>query len=215
MFFLKHLNEYTRQRNDIRDIEGYHKNGVFEELCHLVEHKGDSSVQPRSYWTLWTLYTAAGMQREGCRIIEKLSSYRNHYEVYSMMIGRYPGAWLERYCRFWKESIAYEREYEQWKEELRIDIALGRLVTDYLGTLSMLYVMDKVDAKRLTDEQKELLHGMLRRGSVDIGLKRRLIAQDMGSGVLAALASFGESRFASRDAFFYSILERWRRLRLV
>lgn len=61
MVFLKHLKELTQKRKDIEDSEKYHKNGIFEELCHLVEQKGDSSIHPRSYETLWRFYASRNL----------------------------------------------------------------------------------------------------------------------------------------------------------
>ena len=38
MFFVGHLKKWTEngKRKDIENVEAYHKNGIFEELCHLV-----------------------------------------------------------------------------------------------------------------------------------------------------------------------------------
>lgn len=56
VIFLKHYKDVTQKRTDIEDFESYLKNGLFEELCHLVEQKGDSSIHPSSYGIMWMLY---------------------------------------------------------------------------------------------------------------------------------------------------------------
>lgn len=114
MIFLKHLMDFTKERKDVANVRTYHKNGIFEELCHLVEHRGDSGVHRESYWTLWNLYRRANLLKSGNEIISQLDTDRNHYEVYLMMLKAYPKEWIERYWRYFKEDTpaTYEKKYE-------------------------------------------------------------------------------------------------------
>jgi hypothetical protein len=148
--FVKHLKDFTQKREDIKDIEKYHKNGIFEELCHLAEQKGDSSVHPKSYWALWGLYTNRNLQQHGNEIIAQLDTDRNHYEVYLMMIKAYPDDWIERYWRYFMEVTpeTYEQNYERWKLNTPIGIVHTRLITNTLRSINVLYVAEKVQKEK-------------------------------------------------------------------
>jgi len=213
MVFLKHLIEFTKKRNDIENVEAYHKNGVFEELCHLVEHKGDSGVHPASYGTLWNLYRRANLLKFGNPIISQLDTDRNHYEVYLMMIKAYPEEWVERYCRYFKDE--YERIFQQWKTKVPSNITHARLVTDTLRSTNFMYVTQKVPKERLSDKNKKLLDLLTKAGKLDIESKKGLIEKNMGSGGLTLIDSLDESIFKTPVIFFSVILDLWKSLHLV
>ena len=217
VFFLKHFKEITEKRSDIQNLEAYHKNGVFEELCHLVEQKGDSSVHPETYWMLWNFYRRTNRLEFGNEILARLDTDRNHYEVYLMMIRAYLKEWVERYWRYFmaKTPDIYEQDYEQWKQKVPIDIVYARLITDTLRMINVLYVAKKVPKEKLSDEQKKLLDILIETGKLDIEKKRSLIEKDMGSGALSLVDSLDESMFKTSDIFFSVILDLWKSLRLV
>lgn len=216
-FFLKNLMDSTKKRKNVQNVEAYHKNGVFEELCHLVEQKGDSSVHPKSYGVLWNLYRSSGKLEFGNEIIARLDTDRNHYEVYLMMIRAYPKDWIERYRRYYMSIIPgkYEQNYENWKKSVPIEIAYARLITDTLRSINVLYVAEKVPKEKLLDKHKELLETLIKTGKLDIENKKSLIERDMGSGALSLIDSLNESIFKTSDVFFAVILDLWKSLRLV
>jgi len=217
MFFVKHLKEFTEKRKDIENVDAYHKNGIFEELCHLVEHKGDSSIHPASYGILWRLYKIAGKQSLGNEIIAHLDTDRNHYEVYNMMVKAYPKEWIERYWRYYMGETpdAYEQKYQQWKRNIPKDIVHARLITDTLRMINVLYVAEKVPREKLPNKHKKLLNTLIETGKLDIEKKKSLINKDMGSGALSLIDSLDESIFKTSDVFFSVVLDLWKSLRLV
>ena len=216
MIFVKHLKEFTKKRKDIENVEAYHKNGIFEELCHLVEQKGDSNIHPGSYRTLWRLYKIAGKQSLGNQIIHQLDTDRNHYEVYHMMVKAYPKQWVERYWRYFEETPdEYEQRYQQWKKSVPSDVVYARLVTDTLRTMNVLYVSKKVPKEKLSNEQKKLLEILIKTGKLDIEKKKSLIERDMGSGALSLIDSLDESILKTSDIFFSTVLDLWKLLHLV
>ena len=216
-FFLKHLREFTKKRNDIQNVETYHKNGVFEELCHLVEQKGDSSVHPQSYWMLWNRYRSSNKLELGKEILARLDTDRNHYEVYLMMIKAYPREWIERYWRYFMEQTpaVYKQKYERWKQSIPIDIVYARLITDTLRMINVLYVAEKVPKEKLSNKHKKLLNTLVKTGKLDIENKKGLIERDMGSGALTLINSLNESIFKTSDIFFSVVLDLWKSLHLV
>ena len=216
MVFLKHLNEFTQKREDITDIERYHKSGIFEELCHLVEQKGDSSIHPSSYGTLWRLYFGRNLLHYGNEIIARLDTDRNHFEVYSMMIKAYPNEWTERYWRYFMEVTpdTYKQKYEQWKPNTPINIVYARLITDTLRSMNVLYVAEKVPREKLSDKNKELLDILIETGKLDIEKKKSLIEKDMGFAALSLIDSIDESIFKTPDVFFSIVLDLWKTLHL-
>ena len=217
MFFIKHLMEFTKKRKDIENVETYHKNGVFEELCHLVEQKGDSNVHPESYWALWRRYEIVGKQRLGNDIISHLDTDRNHYEVYYMMIKAYPKGWIERYWRYFMEETPamYEQKYEQWKKNIPIDMVYARLITSTLRMINVLCVAEKLPKEKLLDKHKKLLDILIETGKLDIEKKKSLIERDIGSGALSLVDSLNESIFKTSDIFFSIVLDLWKSLHLV
>ena len=212
VFFLKHLRDFTKKRNDIQDVEAYHKNGVFEELCHLVEQKGDSGIHPESYWRLWNLYRGANKLKLGNEILERLDTDRNHYEVYLMMIKAYPKEWVNRY---WKYFMPETPDYEQMKQNIPIEIVYARLITDTLRSINVLHVTEKVPKEKLLDKHKELLETLIKTGKLDIEKKKNLIERDMGSGALSLIDSLDESILKTSDIFFSTVLDLWKLLHLV
>lgn len=221
VFFLKHLEDCTKKRKDIQNIEVYHKNGVFEELCHLVEQKGDSSIHPESYWMLWNFYRRTSRLKFGNEIIERLDTDRNHYEVYLMMIRAYPKEWVDRYWRYFmdKTPTIYKQDYEQWKQgvpiKIPIKIVYARLITDTLRSINALFVAEKVPREKLSNKHKKLLNNLIETGKVDIEKKKSLIERDMGYGALSLVESLDESIFKTSDIFFSAVLDLWKSLQLV
>lgn len=217
MVFLKHLKEFTQKRKDIEDNEKYHKNGIFEELCHLVEQKGDSSINPRSYGTLWRFYGSRNLLQLGNEIIARLDTDRNHYEVYLMMIKAYPEEWVERYWKYFmgKNPDVYRREYEQWKQNTPTDIVYARLITDTLRTINVLYVAGKVPREKLLKKHRKLLDILIKTGKLDLENKKGLIEKDMGSGALNLIDALDESMFKTSDVFFSIVLDLWKSLHLI
>ena len=216
-FFLEHLREFTKKRKDIENVEAYQKNGIFEELCHLVEQKGDSGVHPKSYWILWNHYRNANKLEFGNEIIARLDTDRNHYTVYLMMLKAYPREWIERYWRYYMEETpeSYEQRYQQWKNDIPVDIVYARLVTDTLRMTNVLCVAEKVPKDKLSRKQKKRLGILIKSGKRDIESKKGLIEKDMGSGALTLIDSLDESIFKTSDIFFLVVLDLWKSLHLV
>jgi len=127
--------EVSDKRIDIKPIENLHKLMMFEEICHLIEQKGNTLTFPSSAEKLFVKYSnylkALGKSPDiGLEIIKKLRSNRNHYEVYKMMIKYYPTLFFERFSTvFWEEGN-YNKKYYTWKENLNKNIALARLLSD-------------------------------------------------------------------------------------
>jgi len=155
LVFLKHMWEFTQKRADISNIENYHKNGVFEELCHLVEHNGDSSIHPQSYEILWKRYVDKNFLTYGNEIIARLDADRNHYEVYSMMLKAYPNDWVERYSKYFSVQTPEEfnERYEQSKRTIPINIVFARLLTDFLRSIDVLYVAKNTKKEKLLEKK--------------------------------------------------------------
>jgi len=212
VYFLKHLEDYTKKRKDIQNIEAYHKNGVFEEICHLVEQKGDSSVNPKSYWMLLELYRRINRLESGEQIVSQLDTDRNHYDVYLMITRAYPKEWVDRYWRYFISKIP---DYEQMKQNVPIEIVYARLITDTLRSINVLYVAKKVPKEKLSDEQKKLLDILIETGKRGVEKKKRLIERDMGAGALSLIDSLDESIFKTGDIFFSVVLDLWKSLDLV
>jgi len=214
--FVKHINESTQERKDIANIEKYHKNGIFEELCHLVEQKGDSSIHPSTYGALCRLYRTRNQQNLGSEIVSRLDTDRNHYEVYSMMVRAYPNDWVERYWRYFMKETpeTYKQKYEQWKLTIPIKVAYARLVTDTLRRINTLYVAERVPRDKLDNRNKELLDTLINTGKNDVEQLRYLIERDMGFGASNLIDSTDESMFKSPEIFFSIILDLWKTLSL-
>ena len=214
--FTSHLMESIKKRTDIKDVEGYIKNGIFEEFCHLVEQKGDSSMHPNSYWLLWGIYRARNLLLFGNEIIAQLDTDRNHYEVYSLMLKAYPNDWVKRYSSYNSQKPEeVEQQYQKWKISIPINVAHARLVTDFLRTLNFQYVLQKALKEKLTQENTLLLTKMIEVGKKVIETRRRLIETEIGLSALALIDSLDESVFKSPETFFAIILDLWRNLRLI
>lgn len=216
MVFMKHLEDFTQKREDIKNIEKYHKNGFFEELCHLVEQKGDSSIHPNSYWDLWRFCTNRNLQQYGNEIIARLDTDRNHYEVYLMVMNAYPNDWIERCWRYFTETPeTYKQNFEQWKLDAPIDVAYPRLITDTLRSINVLHVAERVPKEKLLDENKRLLDTLIETGELDVEKKMRLIEEYMGSSALSLVDSLDESIFKTDEIFFSTIVNLWKSLHIL
>lgn len=216
MVFVKHLQEFTRKRSDITDIQAYHKNGIFEELCHLVEQNGDSSIHPESYWTLWRLYKNQNLLQYGNEIIAQLDTDRNHYEVYLMVIRAYPNDWIKRYWRYFMAETKeqYEQKYQQWKNKILDRIVYARLITDTLRNFNAYCVAKKVPKEKLSDENKELLDKLIETGKLRLEQFKSLIEKDVGFDAPSLINSLDESIFKTPESFFNTILSLWKSLYL-
>lgn len=216
-FFLKYLKEYIEERKYIQNIEGYKKNAVFEELCHLVEQRGGYSVYPESWLTLLNLYERTNRLKRGEKILDELYRDRGHYEVYLMVIKAYPKEWVERCWRyFMKETPAmYAQNYEQWKQSIPIDIVYAKLITDTLRAINVLCVAKRVSKEKLSDKQKKLLDILIRTAKAHVKKRKGLIERDMGSSALSLIDSLDESIFKTDDVFFSVVQDRWKSLHLV
>lgn len=215
MMFLKHLDEISKKREDIKDIEKYHKNGIFEELCHLVEQKGDSSTHSSDYWELWKRYSNKGLNQHGNEIIARIDTDRNHYEVYSMMIKAYADDWVVRYWKYFEEAFDYDKEYEGWKKNIPINVIFARLVTDYLRLVNVLYVVENVPREKISETSLKLLVKMQEKGRHVLESRKNLIKKDMGSTALSVIESLDERIFRTSDIFFSVILDLWKSLALI
>jgi len=215
MVFLKQLNEITEKRDDIKDIARYHMNGIFEELCHLVEQKGDSSIHPSSYWELWKRYSNKGLNQHGNEIIARLDTDRNHYEVYSMMIKAHVDDWVERCSRYFEESFDYEKVYEEWKKSIPINVIYARLITDYLRLVNVLYVVEKVRREKISESSLKTLEKMREKGRLVLESRKNLVRKDMGASALNVIESLDESMFKTSDIFFSVILDLWKSLAVI
>jgi hypothetical protein len=215
MMFLKNLDETTKKREDVKDIEKYHKNGIFEELCHLVEQNGDSSIHSSSYWELWKRYSDKGLNQYGNEIIARIDTDRNHYEVYSMMIKAYADDWVVRYWKYFEEAFDYDKEYERWKKNLPINVIFARLVTDYLRLVNVLYVVENVPREKISETSLKLLVKMQEKGRHVLESRKNLIKKDMGSTTLSVIESLDEKIFRTSDIFFSVILDLWKSLALI
>jgi len=215
MVFVKHLHEFAQGIEDIKDKNRFNQGHFFEELYHLVQQKGDSSVHPSSYWMLWALYTNRNLQRYGNDIIFKLDSIRQHYEFNLIMIRAYPADWVVRCWKYFEKYPDYEKAYEYLKENSPMNVAYAALIKDYLGVLSALYAAERVPKQSILDEHRKLLDEMKQSGNVALELVRSLIRRDMGLDALRTVESNDESIFETSELFFAVILDLWKSLRLV
>jgi hypothetical protein len=203
LIFVKHLEETTQKRTDIENVEDYQKFGLFEELCHLVEQKGDSSVFPRSNWVLWNLYLKKNLLGYGNQIIEQLDADRNHYEVFSMMLKAYPDMWVTRYCKYYSSTIEqFRQQYEQQKKDTPIEVVYARLITDFLRNLNFLHVAKKAEKEKISEKQRKLLATLTETGETDVQDKKKLIERDMGPTALSVIDCIDEPVFKTPEIFF-------------
>ena len=212
VFFLKHFKEFTEKRNDIVDVEAYHKNGIFEELCHLVEQKGDSSIHPESYWQLWNSYRWANKLSAGNEIIDQLDTDRNHYEVYLMVIKAYPIQWIDR-C--WKYSMCEGPDYTKMKGKIPIEILHARIIVDTLRSINVQYVINRFPKENILDKHKDLLNKLFDTTKKDYDEKKKIIEKELGYGAVSIIDSLPEGIFKTPNIFFSVILDLWKALHLI
>jgi len=216
--FVKDLQDHIKKWKKHVQNEVYYKNVAFHELCHLVEQKGGYGIHPypESWITLLNLYEGTNRRELGEEILLKLYRVRGHYEVYLMEISAYPREWIESYWNYFVIAPdVYKEEYEQWKQNIPSEIVYGRLITDTLRSINVLYVADKVPKEKLLDKHEELLETLIKTGKLEVEKKKSLIERDMGPGALSLIDSLDESIFKTSDIFFSVILDLWRSLRLV
>ena len=215
LFFIKHLLERTQERQDIENIKKHYKSGVFEELCHLVEHNGDISMVPNSYSEAYELFLKSQPRKYWdavTEIMHKLITDRNHYEVYLMMMKVYPQDWIDRYYLYFTNDAdisKYKDNYEKWKKTTNDAIALARLIAQYLGNLATLLVSSQLKKDILTEAQKNKLDFMTKMGNDVVEGKLNIIADDSPTAY-ENLIYLKESTFQSRDSYFPFILKLWR-----
>lgn len=206
------MNEYLEKRDDIDDITSYHKNGVFEELCHLVEQKGDSSILPDSADEIFQLYYKSLGRRRidvGFEIITSLDSNRNHYEVYLMMMKAYPKSWFDRFTRFYEgesDPIIYKGKYEGWKESFPKEISLARLFSDYLKNLSFMFVIKEFPRDLLSTEEGKKLDNAISLGNMNLESKKELLITDLPESE-SSIDSINRHTFETPEVFFSFILD--------
>jgi hypothetical protein len=215
LIFVKHLEETTQKRTDIENVEDYQKFGLFEELCHLVEQKGNSSIFPESNWLLWNLYLKKNLLGYGNQIIEQLDTDRNHYEVFSMMLKAYPDMWVTRYCKYYSKIEQFRQQYEQQKKDTPIEVVHARLITDFLRNLNFLYVTKKAEKEKLSEKNRELLATLIETGEIDVQDKKKLIERDMGPTALSLIDCIDETVFKTPETFFSVVLDLWKNLKLI
>ena len=219
LVFLGHLMERIKQRDDIKDIQKYYKNGFFEELCHLVEHRGDIRSFPPSYDELWELSLKSQPRKywDAIReVIFKLVADRNHYEVYLMVIKSYPQDWIDRYYLYFTndaDTTKHKENYENWKKTTNDRIALARLLAHYLGNLATLLASFHLSTEVITEEQKDKLDFMTAMGNDVVKSKLNLIKED-NQVAYELLKSLDECIYQSRDSYFSFILKLWKSVKL-
>jgi hypothetical protein len=217
LVFVRHLEEFTQQRSDIADPTTYQKNGVFEELCHLAEQKGDSSIHPKSYWELWTVYRKRGLGLCGNEILGRLDTDRNHFEVFSMMLKAYPNDWVERQYKYFTVPTLdqYRQQFEEMKKNTPIDIVYARLITDFLRSINVLYVAQKAKIEDISEKNRKLLDFLIETGTEDVKEKRKLIETEMGQLAFSLIDALDETIFKTPEIFFQVILDLWKNLKLI
>jgi hypothetical protein len=147
----ENVKKHSDKRSDYEKIRDYHKLMMFEELCHLVEQKGDSLMFPSSANQLFTKYTdylkTVGLEPDlDFEIIKNLRGHRNHYEVYRMMAQSYPELFFKRWSTvFWDEG-EYIQKFNGWKKSLNQNIALARLISDYTYRKILLIILGSHDS---------------------------------------------------------------------
>lgn len=217
--YLEDLRHHFEERIFEQNVADYHKNVVFEELCHLVEQRGSYGAHPypQSWITLLNLYDGINRKELGEEILLRLYRDRGEHEVRLLMIKAYPREWVERFWKYFRESPkAYRQQYEQWKQKnIPIDIVYARLVTDILRTIGVLDIAEKVSTKKLSKNQKKRLDALIRIGKADLENKRNLMERDMGSGALNLIDALDESIFQTSDVFFSIVLDLWKSLHLI
>lgn len=216
--FIKHLNEFTERRSDVNNIRNYHKNGVFEELCHLIEQDGDNSTLPDSYYKLTELYfKTTGKNKMGLvmKILGRLDTNRNHYEVYNMMIQVYPNEWVERYYLYFSNTPEwYENKYAEDKKTRNIKVALAIYATDYLQHLATLLIAKKVSLENLSKENNDKLRLLIAKGKADIEHRNIILERD--SPILyQKLIKINEKVFTSSTLFFDFVLNLWSEAQII
>jgi len=212
VFFLKHFNEFTKKRKGMGNLEDYHKNGIFEELCHLVEQKGDSSVHPEFYSILLNSYKLRNYLWEGHEILSNLDRDRNHYDVYRMVVKAYPTQWVER---FWNYFICEVPDYNQMKGKVPREIIHARLIVDTLRAIIIQFVINSVPKKELLKKDNELLDKLIDTAKIDIDKHKMIIENEMGYGAVSLIDSLTEDMFKTPNIFFSVILDLWKSLHLI
>ena len=151
------------KRSDFENIRNYHKLIILEELCHLIEHKGstlnftDNANELISKYTKY-LRTLGKSLDVGYEIIKNLRNNRNHYEVYRMMAKCYPTLFFKRWSVvFWDEDN-YSRTFEEWKKNLNQNIALTRLISDYIRRKTLFIIIGDYESYGV---KKELIESTL------------------------------------------------------
>jgi hypothetical protein len=216
LIFVKRLYEITQTRTHIENVEEYHKLVLFEELCHLVEQKGDSRNRLQSFRELRSLYLKNNLLGCGTEIMKNLDSDRNHYEVFSMMLKAYPDLWVSVWWKYYScTQEQFRQHYEQWKKDTSNNVACARLIEAFLMNLSFLYVAKKAEEEKLSEKNRKLLTILIDAGKTDVQSKRELIEKDMGTTALNLIDGINEQAFQTPDIFFSRILNLWNNLKIV
>jgi|GEM_PF-4512099 len=217
-FFTKYFNTFLEQRSDIVDKNSYIKNGIFEEFCHLVEHKGDGDLVPVEWAELLKKYEQNNQWFFGNKIMRQLLEDRNHYTVFSMMLHAYPNDWVKRYSKYFSTESPeqYEKKYYQNKNDVPLNIVYSILVTDYLRSMSALYIIEEALFKEnVSSENQKLLINVRSEGIKIVDKQKYLIKIEIGQTTSDLLDHYvDESIFKTRYVFFKVIFTLWTKLGL-
>jgi len=205
------VHKSSNKRRDIKNIKGYHKLMMFEEICHLVEQKGDVNIFPNIINVFFREYsdylkTLGKSPDVGLEIIRKLNGHRNHYEVYRMMAEGYPELFYTRWSKvFWNEG-GYRNNYLLWKTRMNQKIALARLASDYIYRKILYTIICDYSSYGIQDNRVE---------ETIIKCKRALtelddILVDEKPELLTKLSKIDESVYHSRESFFTFVLSLWK-----
>lgn len=212
--YTKHYQEMLQKTADIQDKEAYQRSGLFEEFCHLVEHKGDSRLNLKAF-ELLSLYDHS-LQSFGYQIICKLDTDRNHYEVFNMMLKAYPNDWVMRYSYHYPTPEQYKQQYTFMKMIKPAQMVHMLLVTEYLKMLNISFVTEKAKNMDLSTENKTLLATLLEATKRNLDGKRDLIQNEMGKTALGSIdLLINEDAFQNPEIFFLIVTDLWRNLKFI
>jgi len=217
--FIFYLEQISSKRKDISDIRSYYKNGVFEEICHLVQHNGDSSANEISYLEFGSLYVEALGKTQFERYVldmwKNLYQDRNHYEVYYMMMQKYPKEWLIRYSNyFFTSPNIYEKRYESWKRAVSLKLSLAMYISNYLRHIVIFYVVKQIPSSIISDEIIKIrFNKLLLSAQRDIERRRKIIRRD-SPVAYEILKSMDENVFKTSEVYFSFLIDLWQKANL-
>ena len=212
----EYVKKSSNKRRDYEKIRDYHKLMMFEELCHLVEQKGDSPMFSSSANQLCTKYVdylkTIDLEPDlGYEIIKNLSGHRKHYEVYRMMVQSYPELFFKRWSIvFWDEGD-YIQKYNGWKKNLNQKIALARLVSDYILRKILLLIIGSHDSYGIERKRVESTLEKCENALVEL----HTILETEEPELIGQLRNIDESVYVSPNNFWDYILFLWEKNNLM